>query len=155
MSASARIRTTLHAACISWCAGLRCSAVRVGRVSETILHSDTKKLAQSVWFVICQRAMSGSVISSAFSSEESFEYHEHNEWNPMLASMCHFEIGVVMEALLVEMELGRIALTWNFSLPVVNDHVFVRNWPPHFPQQVETETADSVLGTSMEEDLDR
>ena len=149
------IRTTLHAACTSWGAGLQCSTARVGRVSETILHSVTKKLAQSAWFVICQRAMSGSVTSSTFSSEVSFKYHEHNTRNPMLASLCHFVVGVVMEALLVEMEVGRIALTWNFSLPVVNDHVFVRNWPLLLPQHVETDSADSILGTSMEEDLDR
>ena len=41
----------------------------------------------------------GSVISSTFSSEESFEYHKHNIWNPMLASLCHLEVGVVLEAL--------------------------------------------------------
>ena len=31
--------------------------------------------------------------SSTFSSEESFEYFEHNVWNPMLCALCHFEIG--------------------------------------------------------------
>ena len=56
----------------------------------------------------------------------------------MLASLCHFEIGVGMEALLDEVDMGRLALTCHFSLdilcdktpplPVVNDHAFVRNW---------------------------
>ena len=110
-------------------------------------------------------AMNGSVTSSTFSSEESFEYHEHNIWNPMLASLCHFEVGVVMEALLDEVDMGRIALACHFSLdvlcdktsslPVVNDHVSVRNWPPLLPHHVETESDDSILRMSREEDLDR
>ena len=72
-----------------------------------------------------------------FSSEESFEYHEQNIWNPMLASLCHFEVGVVLEALFDEVDMGRIALACHFfldvlcdktsTLPVVNDHVSVRN----------------------------
>ena len=48
-----------------------------------------------------------SATSSTFSSEESFEYHEHNIWNPMLASLCHFEIGVGMEALLYGVDMGK------------------------------------------------
>ena len=50
-----------------------------------------------------------------FSSEESCKYHEHNIWNPMLASLCHFEVGVVVEALLDEVDMGRIALVCHFS----------------------------------------
>ena len=98
------------------------------------------------------------------SSEESFEYHEHNKWNPMLASLCHFEVGVVMEALLDDFDMGRIALACHFSLdvlcdkisslPVVNDHASVRNWPPLLPQHFETESDDSILRMSREEDLD-
>ena len=75
------------------------------------------------------------------------------------------EIGVGMEALLDDVDMGRIALACRFSLailcdktcslPVVNDHVSVRNWPPLLPQHVETESADSILGMSREEDLDR
>ena len=79
----------------------------------------------------------GSATSSTFSPEESFEYHEHNIWNPMLASLCHFEIGVGMKALLDEVDMGRIYLAcrWIYcvtrsSLPVANDHVSARNWPP-------------------------
>ena len=111
------------------------------------------------------RAMNGSVTSSTFSSEESFEYHEHHVWNPMLASLCHIEMGVGMEALLEEVDMGRIALACHFSLdvlrdktssmPVVNDHVSARNWPPPLPQRVATESGDLVLGMPREEDLDR
>ena len=100
----------------------------------------------SAWLVISPRAMNGSVTSSTFSSEESFEYHEHNVWNPMFASLCHFEIGTGTEALPEEVDMGRIALACHFSLdilcdktsslPVVNDHVSVRNWPPPLPQRV-------------------
>ena len=39
------------------------------------------------------------------------------------------------------------------SLPVVNDHVSVRNWPPLLPKHVVTEGADSTLEMSREEDL--
>ena len=82
---------------------------------------------------------------------------------PMLASLCHFETGAGMEALLDEKESGRVALSCHFSLDVfqtssllvVSDHVSVRNWPPLLPQHVETESADSELGMSREEDLDR
>ena len=78
--------------------------------------------------------------ASTFSSEESFEYFEHNVWNPMLSALCHFEIGTIMEAFLEEASIGRIALSCHFSLdvlcektlslPVVNDHVSIRNWWP-------------------------
>ena len=114
--------------------------VRVGLVSVTNFPLVVQKLTQSTWFVISQRAMNGSVTSSTFSSEESFEYHEHNIWNPMLESLCHSEVGVVMETLLDEVDMGRIALSCHFSLdvpcdktsslPMVNDHVFVTTWPP-------------------------
>ena len=67
----------------------------------------------------------------------------------MLASLCHFEVGVVLEALLDEVDMGSIALACRFSLDVlcdetssllvVNDHVSVRNWPPLFPLHVVTE----------------
>ena len=52
----------------------------------------------------------GSATSSTFSSEESFEYHEDNVWNSMLGALCHFEVGVVLGALLDEVDMGRIAL---------------------------------------------
>ena len=58
--------------------------------------------------------MNGSVITSTFSSE-GFEYREHNIWNPMLASLRHFEVGVVLEALLEEVDMGRIAFSCHFS----------------------------------------
>ena len=150
------IRTTQHGACLCWSVGFQCSVGRVGRVSVTYFPLVVKLLAQSAWFVISQRAMNGSVTSSTFSSEESFEYHEHNMWNPMLASLCHSEVGVVLEALLDEVDMGRITLSRHFSLdvlcdktsslPVVNDHVSVRNWPPQLPQHVETESDDFILG---------
>ena len=65
----------------------------------------------------------GSVTSSTVSSEESFEYHEHNKWNPMLASLCHFEVGVVLEALLDEVDMGRTALACHFSLDCAIRHL--------------------------------
>ena len=78
--------------------------------------------------------------TSTFSSEESFEYFEHNVWNSMLCALCHFEIGKIMETLLEDASLGRCALTCHFSLdvlcertlslPVVNDQVSRRNWWP-------------------------
>ena len=82
----------------------------------------------------------------------------------MLASVCHFEVGVVLQALLDEVDMGRIALSCHFSLdvlcdktsslPVVNDHVYVRNWPPLLPQNVETESDDFILEMSREDDMD-
>ena len=52
-----------------------------------------------MWDSECDRSASahantlddGSVTSSTLSSEESFEYHEHNMWNPMFASLCYFD----------------------------------------------------------------
>ena len=48
--------------------------------------------------------------------------------------------SAVIEALLDEVDMGRIALSCRFSLyvlcdktsslPVMNDHIFVRTWPP-------------------------
>ena len=78
----------------------------------------------------------------------------------MLASLCHFEFGVGMEALLDEVDMGRIALACHSSLdilcdktsslPVVNDHASVRNWPPPLPQ-----CGELILVMAREEDLDR
>ena len=58
----------------------------------------------------------------------------------MLESLCHSEVGVVMEALFDEVDMGRTSLSCHLSLdvlcdktsslPVVNDHVFVKIWPP-------------------------
>ena len=55
----------------------------------------------------------------------------------MLDALYHFEVGVGMEALIDEVDMGRMILSCNFSLdvlcdktssfPVVNDHVSVRN----------------------------
>ena len=50
----------------------------------------------------------GSATSATFSSEVSFEYHEHNVWNSLLVALCHFEVGVVLGALLDEVAMGRI-----------------------------------------------
>ena len=70
----------------------------------------------------------GSVTSSTFSSEESFEYQEHKIWNPMLESLCHLEVGVVLEALLDEVDIGRIAVSCHFSLNVLCDKTFSYQW---------------------------
>ena len=59
--------------------------------------------------------------ASTFSSEDSFEYHEQDIWNPMLESLCHSEVRVVMEALLDEVDMGRIALSCHISLDVLCD----------------------------------
>ena len=93
----------------------------VGRVSVTNFLLVVQKLAQSTWFVISPRAMNDAVTSSTFSSEESFEYHEHNIWNPMLESLCRSEVSVVMEALFDEVDMGRMALSCRFSLDVPCD----------------------------------
>ena len=96
----------------------------------------------------------GSATSSTFSSAENFENHEHNDWNPMMDALCHFEVGVVLGALLDEVAMGRIALACHFSLDplcdktsslsVVNNHVSVRNWPlPPYPR-VATESANVI-----------
>ena len=71
---------------------------------------------------------------------------------------------VVLETLLDETAMGRITLSCQFaldvlcdktsSLPVVSDHVSVRNWPPLLPQHVATERDDFISGMSREEDLD-
>ena len=76
-----------------------------GQGSVSYFPSVVQKLAQSAWFVISQCAMSCSVASSPFSSEERFEHHEHHRWNPMLESLCHTEVSVVMEALLYEVDM--------------------------------------------------
>ena len=85
-------------------------------------------------------AMYNEATPSTFSSEESFEYFEHNVWNPMLSTLCHSEIGIMIETFLEEANMGRIALSCHFSLdvlceqtlslPVVNNHVSIRNWWP-------------------------
>ena len=49
----------------------------------------------------------GSATSSTFLSEVSFECHEHNVWNSMLVALCHFEVGVVLGALLDEVSHGK------------------------------------------------
>ena len=95
-----------------------------------------------------------SATSSTFSSAESFEYHEYIVWNSMLDALCHFEVGVVLGALLDEVAMGRFALACHFSLdpvcdktsslPVVNDHVSVRNWPPSPYRHVATESANVI-----------
>ena len=80
----------------------------------------------------------------------NLEYHEHNVWYPMLEALCHFEVGVVLGALLDE-AMGRIVLACDFSLdvlcdkssslPVVTDNVSVRNWSLPLPLFVVTECA--------------
>ena len=75
-------------------------------------------------------------------------------WNSMLDVLRHFEVGVVLGALLDEVAMGRIALACHFSpdllcdktssLPVVNGHVSVRNWPPSPYLHVATESANVI-----------
>ena len=58
----------------------------------------------------------------------------------MLESLCHSEVGVVMETLFDKVDKGRIALSCHSSLDVLcdttssfsvmNDQFFVRTWPP-------------------------
>ena len=72
----------------------------------------------------------------------------------MLDVLCHFEVCVVLGALVDEVAMGRIALACHFSLdllrdktsslPVVNDHVSVRNWPPSPYLHVATESANVI-----------
>ena len=101
----------------------------------------------SHWFLVTgsisltrhfRRAMKGSVTTSTFSSVESFEYHEHNVWNPMLASLCHFEIGVWMEALLDEVGMGRISLACHFR--------WIYCATRHLPGQLSTITCQRGIG---------
>ena len=78
----------------------------------------------------------------------------HNVWNSMLDALCHFEVGVVLGALLDEVDMGRIALSFHISLdslcdktsslPVVNDHVSVRYWPPPPCPHAATESAHVI-----------
>ena len=49
------------------------------------------------------------------------EYDEHNIWNPMLELLCHAHIGVFMEALVDEEDLGRIAFSCHFALDILCD----------------------------------
>ena len=103
----------------------------------------------------------GSATSSTFSSEESFEYHEHNVWNSMLDALCHSEVGVVLGALLDEVAMGIIGLACHFSLdplrdktsslPVVNDHVSVRDWPPPPYTHAATESANVISPAAANE----
>ena len=48
-----------------------------------------------------------SATSSTLSSEESFEYQEHNVWNSMVDVLCHFEVGVVLGTFLDGVYLGK------------------------------------------------
>ena len=65
--------------------------------------------------------MDVSDISSTLYSSESNEYHEHNIWNPMLELLFHTQIGISMEALFSEEDMGRIALSCHFALDVLCD----------------------------------
>ena len=51
---------------------------------------------------------------SRFETSVRIHFHFHDIWYPMLASLCHFEVGVVLEALLDEVDMGRIALACHF-----------------------------------------
>ena len=78
-----------------------------------------------------------------------------------MASLCHFEVRVVLGALLDEVAMGRIPLACHFSLDVlcdktssllvVNDNVSARNWPPSLPLFVVTECANDGALTAENE----
>ena len=65
--------------------------------------------------------MDVSDTSSTLSSSESNEYHEHNIWNPRLELLLHTHVGISMEALFCEEDMGRIALSCHFALDVLCD----------------------------------
>ena len=67
-------------------------------------------------------AMNDSDTSSTLTSSNPDEFVEHNIWNPILGLICHAHIGVSMEALFDEEDLGRIALSCNFALDVLCDN---------------------------------
>ena len=50
----------------------------------------------------------GSATSSTFSSDVSFEYHEYSVWNSMLDALCHFEVGVGLEAPFASCQRSRL-----------------------------------------------
>ena len=69
--------------------------------------------------------MDGSDTSSTLTSLSSDELGEHNIWNPMLGLLRHAHVGVSMEALLDDKDLGRIALSCHFALDVLCDEAEV------------------------------
>ena len=128
----------------------------------TVCLPNWGELWQSVIILDSISEEEGSATSSTFSSEESLEYHEHNVWNSLLDVLCHFEVGVVLGALLDGVVVERIvALTCHFSLdllcdktsslPLVNDHVSVRNWPPPPYPHVATDSANVISPAAANE----
>ena len=83
------------------------------------------------------------------SSSSVSDNEEHNVWNPV---PCQFQVGSLLEDLLTEEELGRVALPYRFALdllcdespkqvgparsssaatgPQVKHHCFMRPWHP-------------------------
>ena len=49
-----------------------------------------------------------------FADTSSDGLEEHNAWNPMLELLSHAHIGIYMEVLVDEKDLGRIALSCIF-----------------------------------------
>ena len=66
-------------------------------------------------------AMDVSDTSSTLTSSDPDEYDGHNIWNPMLELLCHAHIGVFMEALFDEEDVGRIAFSCHFALDIPCD----------------------------------
>ena len=65
--------------------------------------------------------MNVSDTSSTFTSSVPDEYDGHNIENPMLELVCHAHIGVFMETLLDEEDLGDIAFSCHLALDILCD----------------------------------
>ena len=65
--------------------------------------------------------MDVSDTSSTLSSSESNEYHDHNIWKLVLELLSHTHIGIFMDVLFVEEDMGRIALRCHFALDILCD----------------------------------
>ena len=63
--------------------------------------------------------MDVSDTSSTLTSSDLDEHDRHNIRNSMLDLPCHVHIGVCMEALLDEEDLGRTALSGHFALDIL------------------------------------
>ena len=93
-------------------------------------------LAQSTrtCFLHFPLSLSGrSAVTVDFSDTSSDEQEEHNAWNPMLELVCHAHIGMHLEVLVGEKELGRIALSCHFALDILCDKSGVRCAQWHAP----------------------
>ena len=87
----------------------------------------------------------GSATSSTFSSEESFEYREHTEWNPCWNLCVTLRLVLCWEhsstKYLFSRVLDMLCVKTSFLL-VVNDNVSLKNWPRPLPLYVVKECAN-------------